>query len=130
MARAGITTTVELKGLYFRNPVGQLHMNIYDVLEEAGKIAQDSARSQLQPGHGYLTGELHDSIQPRFVNATRGVRFTGRARLIAGARGYERVRFYAGRIDKKFHYMRYASGAIKSWAGSGEVGRMIARNLS
>jgi hypothetical protein len=125
-----VKVTVETKGLFFKNPVGQLHMNIYDVLEEAAAIGADSARSQLRPGHGYLTGNLHDSIQPRFVNATRTTKFTGRARVIAGARGYELVRRYAGRIDRKYRYMANAAKAVRSWADSGAVRDMLHKDLS
>ena len=128
-----IRTTVELKGLFFANPVGQLHRNVYDVLQQAGDVGANSAREQLQPGHGYLTGALHDSIQPRLVSAMRtGVRFGGRARVVAGSRGYEPVRRYAGKVEAKYRYMANAAKAVRSWADShrGQIEATLARRLS
>lgn len=129
-ARSAFQVTVTTSGLFFANPVGQLHMNIYDVLDEAANVGVDTARSQLQPDHGYLTGNLHDSIQPRFVNATRGVAWTGRAKVISGARGFETVRYYAGRMERKYHFIREANKAVKAWMESGQVQETLHRRLS
>jgi hypothetical protein len=128
-----IRTTVELKGLFFKNPVAQLHRNVYDVLREASEIGAEGVRSQLQPGHGYLTGAMYNSVAPRLVPSTRsGMRFGGRARVVAGAAGHEPVRRYAGKIEQKYRVMRNAAGMVRSWADSnrGRISGILARRLS
>jgi len=128
-----IRTTIELKGLFFKNPVGQLHQNVYDILQEASEVGAEGARSQLQPGHGYVTGVLHDSVVPRLVKSTRtGVKFGGRARVVMGSRGFERVRFYGPKIERKYRYMRNAAAMVRQWADShrGHIQAVLARRLS
>ena len=130
---AAIKYDVKLQGLFFKNPVGQLHRNVYDVLQQAGEAGASAAREQLQPGHGYLTGNLHDSIVSRPVKASRGgVRFGGRWRVVAGSRGYEPVRYYMPKTERKFHYMRNAAKVVKSWADSnrGRIEATLAKRLS
>jgi len=128
-----IRTTVELKGLFFRNPVGQLHQNVYDILREASEVGAEGVRSQLQPGHGYLTGAMYDSIAARLVPSTRsGAKFGGQARVVAGAAGYEPVRRYAGKIEAKYRPMRNAAAMVRSWADGhrGHIQEVLARRLS
>ena len=128
-----IRTTVELKGLFFKNPVGQLHRNVYDVLQEASEVGAEGAREQLQPGHGYLTGNLRNSVVPRLVKSTRtGTKFGGRARVVAGSRGYEPVRRYAGKVERKYRFMANAARAVRSWADGnrGRIESILARRLS
>jgi len=123
---------VKTSGLFFRNPVGQLHRNIYDVLREAAEVGVADARSQLQPGHGYVSGELHDSIVARPVKATRSaVRFGGRYRIVAGSAGYEPVRRYQAKIERKYRFMRRAA-AVRNWSSGnrGHISSMLARKLS
>jgi hypothetical protein len=130
-----MSTSVQVSyhGRFFeRNPVGQLHRNAYRVVEEVTEIAASAAASQLVPEHGYLTGALQESIAPRRVRATRSPGFRGRGRVVAGSRGHELVRFYAGKIEKKYHFMARAGRAAQSWADSNRsrIAAMLARNVS
>jgi len=130
-----VAVRIDLKtsGLFFKNPVGQLHRNIYDVLREAAEIGASDARGQLQPGHGYVSGKLHDSIVARPVKATRSaVRFGGRYRVVAGSAGYEPVRRYQAKVERKYRFMRRAAAAVRSWSASNRhhIESTLARKLS
>jgi hypothetical protein len=128
-----VKLTVKTSGLFFKNPVGQLHRNIYSVLSDAGEFGVSAAREQLQPGHGYLSGALYDSISWSPVKASRGgVRFGGRARIVAGSRGFEPVRRYQGKVERKYRFMANAAKAVRQWADShrGQISATLARRLS
>lgn len=118
---------VEFHGVFFQsNPIGRFHRNQYDVITEAGEVAVDLARSQLQPGHGYLSGDLHDSIAFRPVRASRGTSFAARGVVVAGTRGFEPVRRYGRKIEQKYSYMRRAAAMARSWVSS-NGGRIAAK---
>jgi hypothetical protein len=121
-----VKVDVSYHGPFFtRNPVGQFHRNQYRVLKDVGEIAKDMAQAQLFPGHGYVTGELHDSIRMRPERAYRGTTFVGRAVVNAGSRGHEPVRRYGKKIEARYHFMRRARTEAQSWV-SGNVGRIAA----
>jgi hypothetical protein len=124
---------VTYHGNFFsRNPVGQFHRNAYRVVEDVTEIAASAAASQLAPEHGYLTGALQESIAPRLVKAGRSPVFRGRGRVIAGSRGHEPVRRYAGKIERKYHFLARAARAAQSWADShsGHIAAMLAKDVS
>jgi len=133
---AAIHYTAELKGLFFRNPVGQLHQNIYDVLSEAAEVGAAATAAQLTPGRGYVTGQLQDSIEPRLVKANRFNKFQGRARVIAGARGAApgelRNRAAAAAVNRKYRFMFRGAALLQSWlnAHRSEVEHQLAKGLS
>lgn len=114
-SRAVIDYEVKTHGVFFRNPIGRMHFELYDWLADAARTGQESARDVLQPGHGYLTGELFDSIQIRPIQASRRTTFTGRYKVIAGAAPHNRVRYYQGKIERKFHYMAEGGKATRAW---------------
>ena len=119
MPAAPLRVTVDYHGPFFsRNPIGQFHRNQYDVIGEVGEVAAGNARMQLQPGHGYLSGDLHDSILFRNLRASRGLSFGARGTVVAGTRGFEPVRFYARKIDKKYGYMRISAAMTRSYVAS------------
>ncbi len=119
MARAVVEVIVTKTGLFFTgNPSGAVHMSIYDALQELAQVGASAAASELVVGHGLLTGSLQASIEPRLVQSGRTPVFRGRASVIEGARGYEPVRRYGGKINKKYHYMNRAAGAAAAYANS------------
>jgi len=141
-----VRLTVELKGLFFRNPVGQLHKNIYRVLSEAAE-AGAAATAAYAP---VRSGALRDSIEPRLVKATRYNRFTGRARVIAGARGSwapehspgttspwtiaeARNRAVASKVNRsRNRFMFRGAAVLNAWLSSnrGHISAILARLLS
>ena len=128
-----IRYTWTTSGVFFKNPVPRMHREIYGFLEDAANEGAATARSVLRPGHGYLTGELHDSIVPRPVKATRRAGgFSGRYRIVAGSRGFEPVRYYMPKTERKFHYMRTGARAARSYFEShrGTFQSRIARAIS
>jgi len=119
MAKGPLEITVTGSGFFFTgNPVGWVHMSIYDMLQEVAEVGASAAASQLYPGHGVLTGELQASITPQLSIASRRAIFKGRARVIQGARGFEPVRYYGWKIEKKYKYMTPAARAAESYASS------------
>jgi hypothetical protein len=119
MARAAVEVVITQHGFFFTgNAVGAVHMSIYDALQELAQVGASAAASELVIGHGLLTGSLQASIEPRLVKSGRAAVFRGKAAVIQGAKGHEPVRFYGGKIDKKYHYMSHAASAAQSYAGS------------
>lgn len=146
---AAIRYTVALKGLFFRNPVGQLHRNIYTVLERAASEGAAATAANLTPGRGLLSGALRDSIEPRMVKATRYNTFTGRARVVTGARGSwaptpsagtkapwtypeARNRAVAKKVNARQKFTYRGAALTKAWfdANRSWISRIIARGLS
>jgi hypothetical protein len=128
-----IKLAVSFRGRFFLgDPVGQIHRNASTLLQDVTAMGASRAAGQLVPGHGYLTGALHDSIQPRLLKATLSPVFRARGRVIAGARGYERVRLYAGKIEKKYRFMAQAARATQSWVDARRswLAAILARDLS
>jgi hypothetical protein len=114
---AKTAVTVKATGFFFTgNPVGWVHMSIYDALEDVMDVGASAAATQLTPGHGLLTGELQASITPRLAKASRGTIFKGRANVWQGVRGYEPVRRYGSKIERKYHYLSRAARAAESYA--------------
>jgi len=119
MAKAPVGLTVTTSGFFFTgNPVGWVHMSIYDMLADVSAVGGSAAAGQLSPGHGVLTGNLQASITPRLVKASRGAIFKGRAAVIQGAKGYEPVRRYGAKIERKYKYMAPAARAAEAYAES------------
>ena len=133
---AAIRYSAELSGLFFRNPVGQLHANIYDVLQEAAEVGAAATAAQLTPGRGYVTGQLQDSIEPRLVKASRFNKFQGRARVIAGAVGAPpstlRNRAAAASVNRKYRFMFRGAALLQNWLNGNRshIESMLARRLS
>lgn len=131
-----IRYSAELTGLFFRNPVGQLHRNIYEVLAEASEVGAAATVAQLTPGRGLVTGALRDSVEPRLVRANRFNRFQGRARVIAGARGAApgelRNRAAAATVNRKYRFMYRGAALLQSWlnANRAHIETTLARRLS
>ena len=144
-----VEVVVTTKGFFFRgNPVGSIHMSIYDALQEAAEVGASAAATQLTVGHGVLPyahkvyvkgtyydvppGALRDSIEPRLVKAGRWAVWTGRASVIQGARGYEPVRAYGWVINRKYRYMFRAAAAAQAFvnAKASEWASRAARWLS
>ena len=142
---------VSTSGFFFTgNPVGFVHISMYDDAEDVVQAAAAAAASSLSVGRGVLghshkttwksaglsevipSGYLRDSIEPRFVKAGRGRYFKARAAVIQGARGYEPVRVFGWKIDKKYHYMNAAARAAQSYADAHASGwaERIARGLN
>lgn len=136
MANPPISVHVTTHGFFFRgNPVGSIHMSIYDALQEMAEVGASAAATQLTEGHGLLPyahmvsvgsgrsyevppAALQKSIEPRLVKAGRGAVFKGRARVIQGAKGFEPVRMYGGKINQKYRYMYRAAAAAQAFADS------------
>ena len=76
---------------------------------ECAAIYSSSAQDQLRPGHGYLTGYLHDHIQPR-----RGFAPGGASAASVGTHGTVE---YEEDVDKRYHFyaaaVRDATSAIR-----------------
>ena len=131
-----ISFSAQLTGLFFKNPIGQLHRNIYDLLEEAAEVGAAATAAQLVPGHGYITGALQDSIEPRLVKASRFNQFQGRARVIAGARGAApgelRNRAAAAKVNRKYRFMYRGAAVLQSWLNGNRshIAQVLARRLS
>lgn len=134
---AGVRYTVETSGLFFRNPVGQLHRNIYDVLEDVADAGANAAAAQLSPGRGLVTGALRDSIEARLVKASRYNTWTGRARVIAGAKGSwapgrglpeKRNRAAAATVQRKHRWMYRAAALLKVTAS--DFGARLIKGLT
>jgi len=149
MVKSAVEVVITKSGFFFRgNPVGSIHKSIYDALEEATEAGASAAASQLSVGHGVLpyahdvyingtphsvgAGALRASIEPRLVKAGRFAVWTGRAAVIQGARGYEPVRVYGGKVNRKYRYMYRAAAAAQAFANSkaGEWASRAARWLS
>lgn len=131
MSRTGVTVTTS--GFFFRgNPAGYVHIRMYDDIDEAMQIGVSAAANQLQPGHGFLTGRLQASLAARYMKAYRGGTFKSRGVVIQGAKGYELVRFYGWKIDRRYHYMNAAARAAQSYADahSAQWADRIARGLN
>ena len=144
MAKQPVEVIVTTSGFFFRgNPVGSVHMSLYDALEEMAEVGASAAASQLTPGHGLLpyphtvylpggrraevqAGALQASIEPRLVHAGRLAIFRGRAYVIQGARGFEPVRLYGRKIDRKYRYMYRAAAAAQAFA-NGQAATWAAR---
>jgi len=143
MPRNPVEVVITKSGFFFRgNPVGSIHKSIYDALQEATEAEASAAASQLSVGHGVLpyahdvyingtphnvpAGALQASIEPRLVKAGRFAVWTGRASVIQGARGYEPVRVYGGKVNKQYRYMYRAAAAAQVFANS-KAGQWAAR---
>jgi hypothetical protein len=129
--------TAQLTGLFFANPVGQLHRNIYTVLEEAAQAGAGAVAAQLTEGRGLVTGALQASIEPRLVRAGRyGATFQGRARVIAGAKGAApgelRNRAAAASVQKKYRFMFRGGALLQAWlnAERSRIEAILVRRLS
>lgn len=123
---------VETSGFFFRgNPVGRLHLNMYGVLRDLGQIGVEAAQSRLFPEHGYVTGNLHDSIRARPERMTRGMNPVGRLVIIQGMKGYELVRRYGRKVEAKYHHIRDASRDVQQYVDShaGPLSDQITRGL-
>jgi len=119
MAKAPVGLTVTTSGFFFTgNPVGWVHMSIYDMLADVSAVGGSAAAGQLSPGHGVLTGNLQASITPQLSYANRRATWTGRARVIQGARGYAPVRRYGAKVERKYKYMAPAARAAEAYAES------------
>ena len=131
MAR-GVYFTVRTHGLFFKNPIGRLRRNEYDIVKEVAAFALQEERSQLVPGHGYLTGELWESLRAKPIPARRGSGFRAEGAVIAGRSGFEMVRHYAWKVERKYHFVRRAARLARGWVTSnrGRIKRDLARGLS
>ncbi len=133
---SAIRYSASLTGPFFRNPLGQLHRNIYTVLEEAGEVGAAATAAQLTPGRGYVTGALQDSIEYRLVKANRFNKFQGRARVIAGARGAApgelRNRAAAAAVNRKYRFMFRGAALLQSWLNGNRahIEHELARRLT
>jgi len=133
MSRTDITVTTS--GFFFTgNPVGYVHIAMYADMKEVTEVGASAAANALSVGHGVLgyshnvvwksaglneripSGYLRDSIEPRLVKASRGRFFKSRGVVVQGARGYEPVRVFGWKIDKKYHYMNAGARAAQSYA--------------
>lgn len=128
--------SASLTGLFFKNPSGQLHRNIYEVLQEASQAGAAATAAQLTEGRGLVTGQLQASIEPRLVQASRYNKFQGRARVIAGAKGAApgelRNRAAAATVNKKYRTMFRGAALLQSWLSSerGRIESILAKRLS
>jgi hypothetical protein len=129
--------SASLTGLFFQSPVGQLHRNIYTVLEEAAQAGAAATAANLTEGRGYVTGALQASIEPRMVKAGRfGSTFQGRARVIAGAKGAApgelRNRAASATVQRKYRYMFRGGSLLQAWLNSerGRIEAILAQRLS
>jgi hypothetical protein len=131
-----IRYSASLSGLFFANPVGQLHRNIYSLLGEAAEAGAAATAANLTPGRGLITGALRASIEPRLVKASRFNKFQGRARVIAGARGAApgelRNRAAAATVQRKYRFMFRGAALLQSWLNGNRshIESTLARRLS
>jgi hypothetical protein len=133
-----VKVAVTYHGFFFTgNPVGRMRQNLYrDVLPEVAQVAAAAAAANLSPGRGVVTGAMRDSIEPRLVQASRFNNFTGKARVIAGARGAApgelRNRAAAALVNKKYRFMYRGAALAQSWV-SGHIswiGDKLTRGLT
>lgn len=119
-----VKVAITYQGFFFTgNPVGRLRRNLYrDVLPEVAEVGAAAAAANLTPGRGLITGALRASIEPRLVQASRYNNFTGRARVIAGAKGAppgeKRNRAAAATVQRKYRLMFRAAALTNSWVGA------------
>jgi len=144
-----VKLTVKTSGLFFKNPVGQLHRNIYDVLRETAEAGAAGTAANLTGGRGLLSGALRDSIEPRLVKANRFNRFQGRARVVVGARGSwaptpsagtrspwniaeARNRAVGKKVNAKQRFMFRGAALTQAWINGnrGHIVRVLTRKLS
>lgn len=133
-----VKVNVTYHGFFFTgNPVGRMRRNLYrDVLPEVAEVGAAAAAGYLTPGKGYVTGALQDSIEPRLVQASRFNNFTGRARVIAGARGAppseKRNRAAAATVNRKHRFMYRAAALTQSWVGGhlSQIGAKLTKGLT
>lgn len=136
MARAAVEVIITKHGFFFTgNAVSAVHMSIYDALMELATVGASAAASELSVGHGVLpyphmvnlpggrhaevrAGALQASIEPRMVKAGRTPIFRGRASVIQGAKGYEPVRLYGGKINKLYRHMYRGAAGAQAYATS------------
>lgn len=140
--------SVELKGSFFTgNPVGMLHRNQYDVIEEVGTVAVEAAKERAPVstmGSHRVTwkyigfsrvvpsGSLRSSIAFRPKRASRyGAKFIGRGTVVQGAVPYNYVRIYGARASRKTRHMWRAAAVARAWVDGnrGRVGTLLIRGM-
>lgn len=119
MPKAPLEVEVQTSGFFFTgNPVGRLHLNMYGVLRDLGQLGVERAQMRLFPGHGYVTGQLHDSLRARPERMRRGTMPIGKLIVIQGRKGYEMTRYYGRKVEAKYHHIRDAGADVQSYVDS------------
>lgn len=152
MAKQPIEIRVTTSGVLFKpKAIASVHRSIYDALFDAATAAASAAAGELYIGHGVLpyphdvswgplgpflmpAAALQRSIEPRrkVRHTSRGLIWSGWTYVIQGAKGYDPVRFYGWKINKKYRHMYRGQAAGEAYARANgfQWGRDMATWLS
>jgi len=105
--------TIDTSGPLFQRDVKKkVRANMQAALMAAASEGREIVQAQLQPGHGYLTGRLHDHIVAtnKSISGTPwALSAVTRSRLVESM-GRDS---YTSKIEAKYHMFRAARGAVR-----------------